>query len=89
MDSIKIHNRLTCAYHISLLRASGSDIGWDMGFELGWSVGMVLGEPVGSLLEVSIIIFIGMALQNYFGTWEGYLVGHSLGALGGLIIGTG
>ena len=41
-----------------------------MGFELGWSVGMVLGAPVGSPLEDSIIVFLGLELGNYFGTWE-------------------
>ena len=30
----------------------------------------------------------GLALDNYFGTWVGYLVGFSLGALGGLVIDT-
>ena len=50
---------------------------------------MVLGSPVGSPLEGSILIFLGLELRNFFGTREGSLVGFSLGALGGLMVGTG
>lgn len=50
---------------------------------------MVLIAPVGSPLVDSIGMFLGLELDNNFGTQEGYLVGLSLGALGGLMIGTG
>ena len=50
---------------------------------------MVLGEPVGYPLGSSILTFPGLVLGNYFGIWEEYLVGVSLGALGGLIIDPG
>ena len=49
----------------------GYELGWDLVFELGLLVGMVLGTPVGSPLEDSIIMLIGLALVNFFGTWEG------------------
>ena len=48
---------------------------------------MVLRAPIGSTLEVSIGIFIGLVLENYFGTWKGSLFGVSLVELGGLMIG--
>ena len=80
---------LTCASWTTRLRISGSELGWDMGFELGLSVGMVLGAPVGFPLVYQIKIFFGLEPGNFFGTWEVYLVGVSLGTLVVLIIGTG
>ena len=59
-----------------------------MGFEFGSSVGMMLGAPVGYPLEYSIGMFLGLSLINYYGTWEGYLVGFLPDTLGGLMIGT-
>ena len=50
---------------------------------------MVLGSPVGYPFEDSISMLLGLALDNYSVTWEGYLVGVSLGTLDGLMIGTG
>ena len=50
---------------------------------------MILGAPIGYALEYPISMLLGLALENYFGTWEGYLVGVSLGTLSGLMIGTG
>ena len=50
---------------------------------------MVLGAPVGYPLGYSINMLIGLELENYFGTQEGYLVGVSLATLTGLMIGTG
>ena len=49
---------------------------------------MVLGAPVGSLFSYSINMLLGLELGNYFGKWEGYLVGVSLVTLVGLMIGT-
>ena len=66
------------------MRAYGSNIGWNLGFELGWSVGMVMGAFIGCPLENSIGLFLGLAIFMTFFTWEEYLVGVSLGALGGL-----
>ena len=34
-------------------------------------------------------MLLGLALENYFGTWEGFLVGVSLVTLARLMIGTG
>ena len=50
---------------------------------------MVLGAYVGSTLGYSINKLHGLALENYFGTWEVYLVGVSLGTLDGFITGMG
>ena len=58
-----------------------------MGFELGCSVDMVLGAPVEYPLEYYINMLLGLALENYFRTWERYLVVFSLGTLGRLMIG--
>ena len=65
---------------------SGSDLGWDLVFELGFSVDMMMVVPIGSPLGYSINMLLGLALVNYFGTWEVSLVGVSLGALDGLMI---
>ena len=56
------------------MRTSGSEIDWDMGFELGFSVEMVMGSSVGSPFGYYINMLLGLALENYFRTWEGYLV---------------
>ena len=50
---------------------------------------MILVSTVGYPIEGSIIIFLGLALGNSFGTWEGYFIGVSLGALGVSMIDTG
>ena len=50
---------------------------------------MVLVAPVLSILDNSISMFLGLELRYYFDTWEGFLVGASLGALSKFIIGTG
>ena len=68
------------------MRTSGSEIVWALGFELGSSVDMVLLAPVGSPLGYSINMLLGLALENYFGTWEVSLAGVLLGALDGLMI---
>ena len=47
---------------------------------------MVLREHVGSPLVESTAIFLGLEIFNCFSTWEGYLVGVSLGALGVMMI---
>ena len=47
---------------------------------------MVLGAPVGSPSVGSIVIFILLVLGNYFKTEGIYLVGVSLGIIGGLMI---
>ena len=57
-------------------------------FELDFLVDMVLVVPGSYPLEYFIIIFLGLALFNSFGTQEEYLVVVSLGTLAGLIIGT-
>ena len=49
---------------------------------------MILVSSDGYPFEVSIDVFLGLVIENYFSMWLGYLVGVSLGALGGLIIGT-
>ena len=89
MKSIIYLCRLTCDSCLPLLRTSGSEIVWALGFELGSSVDMVLLAPVGSPLGYSINMLLGLALANYFVTWEVSLAGVSLGALDGLIIETG
>ena len=48
---------------------------------------MVLVAPFGYLLEYSIKMLLGLALDNYFGTREGYLVGVSPDTMDGLMIG--
>ena len=58
-----------------------------MVFEIGFSVDMMVGALVGSPLGYSINMLLVLALFNYFGTWEGYLVGVSLGTLYVLMIG--
>ena len=58
-----------------------------MGFELSFPAGMVLVAPVVYPFGYSINKFLGLALDNSFGTWELYLVGLSLGTLAGLLIG--
>ena len=78
MKSIRYLFRINCVSWIPHLRASGSELGWALGFELGLLVGMVLGAPVGYPLGYSIIMFLGLELGNYFGTWEEYLVGFHL-----------
>ena len=45
----------------------------------------VFGNPLGYPLNM----WLGLALDKYFYTWEGCLVGVSLDTLDGLIIGTG
>ena len=47
---------------------------------------MVLGAPVGSPFDGSIVIFIVLVLGNYFKKEGIYLVGVSLGVIGGLMI---
>ena len=71
------------------MRTSGFDIGWSLVFEIVFSVEMVLIAPVGYPLGYSINIFLGLVIDNYFGTWEGSLVVVSLGALAGLVVVTG
>ena len=71
------------------LRKSGSELGWALVFELVLSVDMVLIEYVGYPLGYSINMLLVLDLDNSFETWEGSLVGVSLGPLDGLIIGTG
>ena len=74
------------------LKPSGSDILLDMGslivYVLRSSVVMVLGALVQYPLLGAINVFLGLELGNLFGTWEGYLVGVSLGSLSDLMIGT-
>ena len=65
------------------------EIGWDLGFELGSSVCMLLGATFGIPLEGSITMLFVLALVNYFGICEGYLVVFSLVTMGELAIGTG
>ena len=74
MKNIIFLCRLTCASCLHRLVTYGSEIDWDMRFKFGLEVGMVLGEPVGSSLVYSVNMLIGLALGNYFGTWEGSLV---------------
>ena len=50
---------------------------------------MVPVVPVGSQLVYYINMLLGLKLCNSFVTWEGSLVGVSIGPLVGLIIGTG
>ena len=88
MNIIRYLCRLTCASWIPCLRKSGCEIGWALVFEIRFSVDMVLVAPVGSPLGYSIIMLIVLALDNYFGTWEGYLFGVSLVTLADLMIGT-
>ena len=62
---------------------------WDLELDtLTGSIKMSLGAHVGYTLGGSIGIFLGLALGNYFGTWELSLVGVSLVAPSGLMIGT-
>ena len=86
MNSILIPHRITCVSWLPHLRSSGSEIFCDQGYKLGLSVGMVLREHVGSPLVESTAIFLGLEIFNCFSTWEGYLVGVSLGALGVMMI---
>ena len=81
--------RIFCASCIPHLRTSRSDIGWALGFDLGFTFGIFMGAPVGYLLKCSMIMLLVFTLGNYFGTWEGCLVGFSLVPLDGLMIGTG
>ena len=71
------------------MRTYGYDLGWYLVFELGLSFFMVMVAPVGSPLGYSINMLLGMALFNYFVTWEGYLVGVSFGPLDRFMIVTG
>ena len=48
-----------------------------------------MGSPVGYTLGYSINMLLGLALENSFRSWEGYLVVVSLVPLDGLVIGTG
>ena len=89
MKIIRYIFRITCASWLPLLIKPGSKLGWDLGFELGFSVDMVPVAPVGYPLGHYINTLLGLALDNYFGTWEGYLFVVSLGTLDGLMIGTG
>ena len=52
------------------------------------SIKIVLVSPIGYPYGGSTSMFLCSALGNYFGTWEGYLVGVSLGTLVGLMIDT-
>ena len=61
--------RLMCASWLPPLRASMSELGWALGFKLGFSVCVVLGAPVGYPFGYSINMFLGLALDNYFGIW--------------------
>ena len=63
-------------------------LGAHVGYPLVGSIRIVMGSPVVSPLGVSIGMFLVLELGNYFGTREEYLVGVSLGAWGGLIVGT-
>ena len=72
-----------------ILRKSGSEIIWYLGFEIGFPVRKALGSPFGSTLGYSINMLLVFSLWNYFGIWEGYLVGVIIGPLVGLMIGTG
>ena len=47
-----------------------------------------MGSPVGSPFGYYINMLLGLEIDNYFWTWEGYLVVFSLGTLDGLMIGT-
>ena len=69
--------RFTCASWLPHLRTSGSELGWYLVLEIVFSVDMVLGAPVGYPLGFSINMFLGLALENSFGPWEGYF-GYSL-----------
>ena len=71
------------------MRASGSELVWDLVFEIEFSSGMVMVVPVVFPLGYTIIILLGLVLNNSFGTWEGSLVVVSLGTLSGFIIDTG
>ena len=57
------------------MRASESELGWDLGFDLGFSVSLVMGAPVVSPLGYLIDILLGLALYHYFSTWELSLIG--------------
>ena len=63
-----------------------------MDFALGFSVVMIMGSPVGYPLEDSIIMFLGLALENYFGNSIGSLICSSfhleLGTLIGILMGS-
>ena len=49
---------------------------------------MVMLAPIGYPLGYLINMLLGLALENYFGIREVYLVGVSLDTLYGLMIGT-
>ena len=85
-NSIRFICILTCEYWIPRLKPSGYDLGWALLFEPGFSFVMVLRSLVWYPLGYSINMFLGLALRNYFVTWEVYLVGVSLGTLAVLII---
>ena len=85
VKSIRYLCRLTFAYLLPRLRTSVYELVWAMGFELNFSVYMETGSPIIYPLEYSINMFIGLALENSFGTWDVSLVGVSLGPIYGLM----
>ena len=89
MKSIKYICRLSRDSWLPRLRTYGSELDWALGFDLGLLVNMVLVAPVGSPLGYSINMLLGLALCNYFGTREGYLVVIPLVPMSGLMLGTG
>ena len=75
MKSIIYLCRLTCASCLPLLRTSGYEIVWALGFELGSSVDMVLLSLVGFLFVYYISMLLVLALVHSLCAWEVYLVG--------------
>ena len=71
------------------MRKYWSEIGWDLGFELGLPVVMVLVTPFWSPLGYPINLLLGLAIDNSFIPWGGYLVGVSLGTMNDLVVFTG
>ena len=81
MKSVRYIYRLTCASWLPLLRTSGFEIGWYLGFEPIFAVVIVMGALFISPIGYYINMLLGLEIDNYFGTWEISSVGFSLVAL--------
>ena len=81
MKSVRYIYRLTCASWLPLLRTSGFEIGWDLGFEPIFTVVIVMGALFISPLGYYINMLLGLEIDNYFCSWEISSVGFSLVAL--------